>query len=101
MYTVVLYCWCHSDSASVLLYFTFKLNMKRKIFDFAVIVLGFVLFARAVRHEIHDNHFHLSMLRKLYMTFLLCFYLTIDLTRIYVPICIFSPFSIFSIIIVT
>ena len=22
--TVVLYCWCHSDSASVLLYFTFK-----------------------------------------------------------------------------
>ena len=22
-YTVVLYCWCHSDSASVLLYFTF------------------------------------------------------------------------------
>ena len=24
MSTVVLYCWCHSDSASVLLYFTFK-----------------------------------------------------------------------------
>ena len=23
MSTVVLYCWCHSDSASVLLYFTF------------------------------------------------------------------------------
>ena len=23
MFTVVLYCWCHSDSASVLLYFTF------------------------------------------------------------------------------
>ena len=26
MSTVVLYCWCHSDSASVLLYFTFLLN---------------------------------------------------------------------------
>ena len=24
MFTVVLYCWCHSDSASVLLYFTFN-----------------------------------------------------------------------------
>ena len=23
MFTVVLYCWCHSDGASVLLYFTF------------------------------------------------------------------------------
>ena len=23
MFTVVLYCWCHSDSVSVLLYFTF------------------------------------------------------------------------------
>ena len=24
MSTVVLYCWCHSDSASVLLYFTYE-----------------------------------------------------------------------------
>ena len=27
MSTVVLYCWCHSDSASVLLYFTFLSNL--------------------------------------------------------------------------
>ena len=27
MSTVVLYCWCHSDSASVLLYFTFLLHL--------------------------------------------------------------------------
>ena len=29
MSTVVLYCWCHSDSASVLLYFTYK-DLKEK-----------------------------------------------------------------------
>ena len=27
MSTVVLYCWCHSDSASVLLYFSLKLDL--------------------------------------------------------------------------
>ena len=26
MSTVVLYCWCHSDSASVLLYFTYNIS---------------------------------------------------------------------------
>ena len=26
MSTVVLYCWCHSDGASVLLYFTFQVS---------------------------------------------------------------------------
>ena len=30
MSTVVLYCWCHSDSASVLLYFTFDMHLKSK-----------------------------------------------------------------------
>ena len=29
MSTVVLYCWCHSDKASVLLYFTFKARRSR------------------------------------------------------------------------
>ena len=34
MSTVVLYCWCHSDSASVLLYFTIFMDvMRRNIYD--------------------------------------------------------------------
>ena len=32
MSTVVLYCWCHSDSASVLLYFT-SVSDKWELFD--------------------------------------------------------------------
>ena len=43
MSTVVLYCWCHSDSASVVLYFTLYTNYKH-------VKLNII--------KIHDYHEH-------------------------------------------
>ena len=45
MSTVVLYCWCHSDSASVILYFTLVKRLRRRQYDPVVIerIIGLVL----------------------------------------------------------
>ena len=54
MSTVVLYCWCHSDSASVLLYFTllnilycFKIQVVLNVvcsYDFKILLIKVQLF---------------------------------------------------------
>ena len=36
MSTVVLYCWCHSDSASVILHFTLSINMKFPSYEYCM-----------------------------------------------------------------
>ena len=84
MSTVVLYCWCHSDSASVLLYFTFLSHLfplpcgagstvPREGFDSSVImpfswcVVAVTLLYRVGPHPVSSLHIYTFVVSRAFM----------------------------------
>ena len=67
MSTVVLYCWCHSDSASVLLYFTFTNDLATDIISKYVFFLwkSWILYASSLKNMLHNALYMLWLVKEL------------------------------------